>query len=281
MARTLVAEAKTDDPCPRVELTLTGMTAGDSTLTVWRSLDGVREAVRGARGVTVDGSGFWTDYEAPLNRALSYTVEVTSGADYGADPGMPAGVIVSSADWWIQDPLVPNSAVALSVTKKDGTTPRLTSAAIRELEYRSGLQVIPIMGSSAPMAITGQRLAASGVDLSMFTDAVEAATTLRNLLLQAVVLLVRPGAEQIGQVLPGSVYLAVAAPKEVPVTVPLGGALTRWDLVGDTVAPPAMSILVPVWTYGDVEGLIETYQQDLDAKSGGTYLDDLKNPSGA
>lgn len=276
---TLVAEAATDDPCPRVELTLTGLTAGDSTVNVWRTTDGVRQAVRGARGVSVDGSAFWVDYEAPLNRVLSYTVEVTAGAGV-SDTGSPSGVSVASGDWWIQDPLVPESAMALGVTKGDGSMPTLTSAAVRELEYRAGVQVIPIMGSAQPIAITGQRLAASGVDFSMFTDAAEAATLLRNLLAQAVVLLVRPGPE-LDDILPGAMYLAVGAPKEMPVTVPMGGSLTRWELSGDTVAPPSMSVLVPVWTYGDVEAIFETYQQDLDAKSGGTYLDDLKNPAGA
>lgn len=271
--------AKTDDPCPRAEITLTGLTAGDSTVTVWRTTDGIREAVRGARKVTVNGSAFWTDYEAPTNRVLSYSLEVTGGAGV-ADTGSPAGVSVASSSWWIQDPLVPESAMALGVTKGDPSVPTLTSAAVRELEYRSGVQVIPIMGSAAPIAITGQRLAAAGVDFSMFTDAAEAATSLRNLLMQASVLLVRPGT-QLGDVLPGSVYLAVGAPKEIPVTVPLGGSLTRWELTGDTVAAPSMSILVPVWTYGEVEAIWETYQQDLNAKGAGTYLDDLKNPAGA
>lgn len=279
MAWTLALEAKTDDPCPRVEVTLTGLTAGDSVINLWRTADGQREPVRGARGVTVNGSAFFTDYEAPLNRELSYDVEVLSGSAV-ADIGTPAYVTVASSTWWIQDPLVPGSAIPLGV-RSDGTEyPCLTAAALSALERKAGVQVIPIMGSSKPIAITGQRLAEAGVDFSMFTKAAEASTQLRNLLQQGTVLLVRKGAE-LGDALPGSVYTAIPSVVERPVTVPIGGNLTRWDLTGDTVAAPAMSVLVPIWTYGDVQALFETYQQAQDAKGAGTYLDDLKNPSGA
>jgi hypothetical protein len=269
----------TNAPCPRVDVTVTDLVPGDSVVNIWRTADGTREPVRGARGALVNGSAYFTDYEAPLNRTLSYSVEVLSGAA-AADAGTGASTTLTSSTWWIQDPLVPSSAVPLGV-RSDGTGyPCLTSAALASLERKAGVQVIPVMGSTRPIAITGQRLAAAGVDFSMFTKAAEATTRLRDLLRQAPILLVRE-AGGIGDALPGALYTAVPSVVEAPKTVPLGGTLTRWELSGDTVAAPAMNILVPVWTYGDVEAIFSTYQQAQDAKGAKTYLDDLKNPSGA
>lgn len=268
----------TFDPCPRVEVTISGLTAGASVVNVWRTADGKRQAVRGARKRNVNGSDFLVDYEVPQGRVVSYDLEIVTGPDAGtATPTQT--VMVDSGQWVIQDPLTPGTAIALNVTKQDSTAPYLTASAVKSLEYASSVTIIPILGSPDPVALVGQRQSAANLSLDMFTNMAEVTTTLRNLLMQSGVLLVRPTNTR-NNGIPGLSYFVSAKPVEKPVTVAFGGTLTNWALTGDLVAAPTMNVLVPVWTYGAVQALFATYAQDLAAKAGKTYLDVLKSPSG-
>lgn len=275
---TAVVVAKTDAPCPRVEITVTNLGAGTTVFNVWRTSDGVRKIVRSARNRTTVGSDFVIDYEAPLGRPVTYDVEVVSGVTVTA-PTVPGTTTISSATWWIQDPLVPSSAIPLAVNHQNPGIPNLTAAAVKALEYAADVTVIPILGSPEPVALMGGRRIAGNVDFSMFTRAAEATTTLRNLIQQTPLLLVRTnGLRNDG--IPGLAYFASARPIEHPVTVAFGGTLTEWKLQGDLVAAPSLNVLVPLWTYGDVQALWATYQQAQTALAAKTYLDVLKSPTG-
>jgi hypothetical protein len=140
--------------------------------------------------------------------------------------------------------------------------------------------LVPILGSPNPVALMGQRQAASAVSFDMFTNLATVTTQLRNLIQQTPLLLVRStGVRNDG--VPGLAYFASAAPVEQPVTVAFGGTLTTWKLSGDLVAAPTMNVLVPVWTYANVAALWSTYQQAQTTLAAKTYLDVLKSPSGA
>lgn len=286
---TLTPTAATDAPCPRIAVTIAGLTAGaDNTVTLWRTADGDRAAVRGTKGLTVNGSTAVTDYEAPLGRTVAYDLEVTAGPDTGTVTPTVTAVLNPPVDaagkptWWIQDPLVPGSAMALAVTRGDSSVPYLTAAAVKSLEYDASVAVIPVLGSALPVAIGGQRLAATGVDFSMFTNAAQATTDLRDLLQQTAVLLVRPPNTGREGGVPGLFYTAVPKAVEQPVTVGFGGTLTKWQLTATGVAAPTAAILVPVWTYGTVADLWADYQSAQTAYSGNaaTYLSVLKSPNG-
>lgn len=279
MAPSLAIVGKsTFDPCPRVEVTISGLTAGSSVVNVWRTADGKRQAVRGGRKRSVNGSDFVVDYEVPQARVVSYDLEIVSGPDVGSVTPTQT-VVVDSGSWVIQDPLTPGTAMALAVTKQDSSRPYLTAAAVKSLEYNASVSIIPILGSPDPVALMGQRLSASNVSFDMFTNMAQLTTQLRNLLMQAPLLLVRPNGTR-NNGIPGLAYFACAKPVERPVTVAWGGTLTNWGLQGDLVAAPTMNVLVPVWTYGTVKALFPTYQAKQTAMGGKTYLDDLKSPSG-
>lgn len=274
----LALVAKTDAPCPRVEVTITDLTPTTNTVTIWRTADGKRQAVRGARKRDIVGSDFVTDYEVPLGRLVSYEIEVVSGLN--AQVSAPAqAVTVNSTTGYIQDPLMPGSAVAISVDALGAGKATLQGDALRALEYAADMSVINILGSPDPVAIMGQRMAAAGVDMSMMTDAAQDGANLRNLLKQAPLVLVRP-LPGWGASLASLCYLAVSKPIEIPIDAEWGGSLIRWELNGDLVAAPTMNVLVPLWTYGDVKALWGTYQQAQTALSGRTYLDVLKSPAG-
>ena len=274
-------------PCPNVQVTITDLPPSANTVTVWRTADGARAAVRTTQGLTVTSSTAVNDWEAPQGRDVAYDLEVTAGVGRGTIAPTQHVTLTARTDtagkptWWIQDPLVPGTAIELAVTRGDGSRPYLTAAAVKALEYASDVSIVPIIGSDLPLAIGGQRLAAAGVDFSMFTATAQATTNLRNLLRSSSTLLVRPPGTGREAGLPGLVYTAVAKPAEQPVTVAFGGSLTRWSIAGDTVAPPTAAILVPVWTYQAVNALWSTYQQAQTALAAKTYLDVLKSPSGA
>jgi hypothetical protein len=227
----------------------------------------------------VAASDFIVDYEAPLNRVLSYDLEVVTGADAGATPAT-ATVTVLSSTWWIQDPLTPGTAIPVNVAKQDSTAPYLMASAVKSLEYGASVTLVPILGSTDPVALMGSRTIAANVSFDMFTNLASVTTALRNLIQQASLLLVRStGTRNDG--IPALAYFASAKPVEKPVTVAFGGTLTTWALSGDLVAAPTMNVLVPIWTYGNVQALWATYQQAQTTLAAKTYFDVLKSPTGA
>ena len=275
---TTTLQPLTDAPCPRIGVTIDGLGAGTTTYNLWRTSDGVRKRVRGSRNRTTVESDYIIDYEAPLGRPVTYEVEVVSGTNVLATT-YPGTATLTSGTWWIQDPLVPSSAIPLAVNHQNTGIPNLTAAAVKSLEYAADVTIIPILGSPEPVALMGGGRIAGNVDFSMFTRAAEATTTLRNLIKQTPLLLVRTnGVRNDG--IPGLAYFASAHPIEQPVTVAFGGTLTEWKLQGDLVAAPSLNILVPIWTYGDVQALWSTYQQAQTALAAKKYLDVLKSPTG-
>jgi len=263
-------------PCPRVGVTITGLGVGDSVVSVWRTADGEREPVRGARRVTLVDSAYLIDYDAPLGRPVSYEVEVISGPS-GADRVTSSSVTVDATSGCLMDPLIPQSAIP--VVGGDGNEgPYLRGEALASLEYAADVSLMTIMGSSKPMALFGQRMAARGVPLSMGTTSAEQNAKLKDLLMSSALLLFRP-VPGFGVDLPGSMFVTVPSAVEAPVNVAWGGNLTWWDLKADTVAAPTLRVLTATFSYGDVDILFDTYQQKQDATSG-SYLEDLKHPLG-
>lgn len=272
----VVAEALTDDPCPRVGLTITGLGVGDSVVSVWRTADGERNPVRGARRTTIVDAGFITDYDVPLGRPVFYELEVISGPG-GPSRTLTSTITVSSATSWLMDPLIPQTAVPV-VGGEGDQGPYLRGEALAQLEYAADVSLINIMGSDKPMALFGQRMAARGVPLSVGADLLEHNVRLKQLLQSTAQLLFRP--LPVFDYLPGTMFVSIPTATERPVDVAEGSYLTWWDLQADTVQAPVLKVLTATFTWGDVSLLFDTYQQKQDVSAGKTYLDDIKNPLG-
>jgi len=223
-------------------------------------------------------ASYVVDFDAPLGRPVSYEVEVVSGPS-GPSRVTSSSVTVDSSTGWLMDPLIPQTAVAITRRLLDSGQPTFAVSAMAKLERASDVQVFKILGSDRPMALFGQRMAAAGVDFSLITDAAQQNTDLRNLLSSTGMLLVRVPLSWT-DVLPGSWFAAVAKVSESPIGAPHGETVTAWDLSGDTVAAPTIKVLTATFTYGDVALLTSTYQQKQDRMAGKKYLDDLKNPIG-
>lgn len=269
---------KTDAPCGRVEITISDLDPGENYITLWRTADGKRRAVRGARKWRVIGSDFIVDYEVPLSRTTQYDLEVVTGVS--------AGVVIPSVNTtvtttcgYIQDPLDPESAVKLYADVGPGGEPSLTADALRELGYEQDETLIGILGSDEPVAMIGQRMAASGIPFDVFTDVAQQSTNLRNLLRQAGVVLIRP-LPGWSNGLPGLCYCSIKTVRELPVNDQFGGQIIEWKLTSTLVAAPTFNVMVAVVTYADVDALWTTYQSAQTALSGKTYLAVKKSPSG-
>jgi hypothetical protein len=273
----LAAEVLADEsPCPRVGLTLTGLSpTSESTVTVWKTVPGeARVAVRGLRNVRVVDSHYVDDFEVPLGRPVTYTLEVSG-------PVVPATLVVTvtvpSDKVWIQDPLDPTSAVGVAIHRQ-GADVYMTSTALRSISRPTSGSRVEVMGADYPTLLGGGRRGAQGVPLDIGTRSVTAAGRVRDLLNAASPLLVRTTPE-ISQI-PALSYVD-ADVEELPLTMFIDdGAqyrLTRWAITGDLVQPPSMHLLVPTWTYDEVSALYETY--DAAAALGRTYLEMLRDPT--
>lgn len=274
-------------PAPRVGVTITDLGIGDSIVTVWQIADGARNAIPGYRRVPMIDAAFVIDYYVPLGRPVTYEVEVLSGPD-GANRTTSDPVTVASDTGWLMDPLVPQSAVPVVGERRTSGDIYLRGAALAQMEFAADASVIKIMGSKKPMALFGERMAATGLDTSMGTRSQAENAQLKDLLESTASLHFRPLPVWGDLQLDGSMFLLNPVVRKTPVNVLIGGNLTWWDMVSDVVQGPTIKVLTATFTYGDVQILFSTYQQKIDAivaaaSAAGespTYLFDLKHPIG-
>lgn len=274
----LTCEALVDEPCPRVEITISGLGLSPSTVSLWRIEDGVRSPVRGARRVSMVDADFVTDYDAPLGRPISYELEVIASSD-GSSRTASAPVTLESDSAWIMDPLMPQSAVAVRRSMLPSGEATFEASAMATFDYAADAQLYRILGSDKPMAMFGQRLAAAGVDLTMVTNAVEQNARLKALLSSSGQFLIRAPLAWT-DVLPGACFAMVANVSQKPLGARRGSPLTVWSMTADVISAPTIKVLTATFSYGDVEMMMDSYQQKQDLMVGKSYLDDLKNPVG-
>jgi hypothetical protein len=267
-------------PGPRTGVTVDGLDPdGPTVVSLWRSSPGgKRRVVRGWSRRTVFGADYVEDAEVPLGRAVTYDLQIHSGAII--PDSVQATVLVESEFGYIQDPLVAGSMVPVTGGEHGGNWPgsTLRSSAFAALQRGVGGDAVPILGSDEPIGLFGQRMALSGVDFSVMTYAAEQGTMLRSLLSATTLVLVRT-LPAWGS-LPDLLY-TVPSVSEEPQNPWAGGTLTLWRLAGDQLAPPSVNVIVPIWSYDDVAALWSTYaeQQAAMVAAGATYLDDLRDPS--
>lgn len=275
----ITLEVLTDAPCPRVGITLTGLGLQDSVVTVWQLHGTERTPVQGHRRVLLTDSTYLVDYFAPLERPVTYEVEVVTGAD-GPSRTTSAAVTVPSATGWLMDPLIPETAVPVVGKRTTDSDIYLRSPALAEMEYKSEMSIFSIMGSSKRMALFGQRMAESGLDTSLGVRSATENAKLKKLLMSTAHLVFRPLPEWGDLQLAGTLYLGAPVVRQTPVNVLTGGKITWWDIKSDVVAAPTVRVLAATFSYGDVDMMMDSYQQKQDLMAGKTYLDDLKNPLG-
>jgi hypothetical protein len=273
----MTCEPVLDEPCPRVTVTVTGLSPGEHVVTVWRVADGERTPVRSARTLTVVDSFFVDDFEAPFNRFITYELEILSGQDASL-PQLLVDTELRSDKGYIQDPLNPAAAVPVQGVRGQNGETYFRSDAFASIAYSVGASLFPVMGATRPVSIGGTRQAPSNVPLSISTLAQTENLRLRDLVQSATHLVIRPLPEW-GDFIPGTATYLAETIEEQPVTVQMGGSLTRWVTSGTIVRSSSARVVIALWTYQDVAEIFATHDQKQTAATGFTYLEDQKNPA--
>jgi hypothetical protein len=255
---------------PRVRVTVTEV-ASSLTFTLTRLCEGESWAVPGWKSRTFTDSDTDIDWAAPLNRPVTYTLSANGSAI------CTATIVLESEDAIIQDPIQPDRFLAV---KTSGVNPgylTMTSDALTSLEYRADQSRVQVMGSPYPVALGGQVTAASRVNVSVASDDAVTAAAFRKLRAGSPILLLRTTTDMVP--LPSLAYLS-AEVAEQPVTVHMGGSLTRWNVTGDLVSAVVQAAISGFVTNDEVQQLLAgVLNSEVDlAYSGLTNLDVQKNP---
>ena len=162
----IVAEALLTAPTDRVRVTVSGLAGSEQLVTVWRRWDSERDAVQGARRISVVDSFFVDDFKAPLGRSITYELEVLSGPHAGVQ-GVAVTTLLPSTSGWIHDPMSPSMAVRVHGTKVGDET-YFRSEAFTKIGRNAKVNDFEIMGATRPVSPGGIRQAASGIPLSIY-----------------------------------------------------------------------------------------------------------------
>jgi predicted DNA-binding transcriptional regulator AlpA len=266
-----LAVEQTDDARPTALLTVTGLGVVSVSVRITRTVSGVALTVPGALAWDVVDSGVLRDYAAPLNVQTTYTLWVN---------GVIADVktfTVVSATAWLQDPRQPDRALPVYVDESVIGALTMRAEALQQIDYNAASSRMTVMGDRLPVSFGGQRMAPQGLDASVSTYESETADSLRELISEAPILLLRTVPEMVP--LPPVVYL-LANVSEIPQNVHIGGGFTAWSVTGDFVRPVLQQVVSGFLTYDDVQAVlgVYTYDEVQTLAAGTTYLDWSKNP---
>ena len=267
---TLELETLTGPP-PAVRVTVSGV-ASTTTFTLTRLCEGVTQTVPGWRANTFTDSLVYTDWVAPLDRPVTYSLSAGGVVVASATITLPSG-----GTGWLQDPLLPEQSVAVALNRAGGDL-SLDGSALKQIDYKNQSSPIPILGSPTPVFFGGQRRAGSGLNLTMrsFTDTASAAFV--NLITDTPILLLRTIPAMTG--VPALAYLN-ADVSQKPFTKHLpGGQQQVWTITGDLISAVMQAAITGAVTYDEVQQLLAGYTYvDVLGKAGQTtYLDWQKNP---
>ena len=156
MAGISVEHLVDEEGAPQVGVTVDGLDGGStSVVTVEWSTDGrTWNAVRGALRAPVTGAGFFRDFIPPLNVETTYRLTVVSGLTIPAD--LTDTIVVPSQYAWMQDPLDPKTAVAVTTVRHDGGIALLKPSA-GQITRHLPVDLAQVQGARLPVASIGVR----------------------------------------------------------------------------------------------------------------------------
>ena len=273
------AEMLTVEGAPQAGVTVTGLEAGNQVISVQVSWDGgaTFKDVSGGRRVVAVGGAFVRDYFPPLNVPATYRVVEHSISGAPTSDTLP--LTIASDRSWLQDPLSPREAVELiGDWPHQGSESMLTWGTATEVSYRQTVESVTVLGSKRPVASVGQRLVAGEMPMKISHEVAAEGGKLRRLLMSSGVLVLRMNAptplDPVAHVAVGDAVERVLNPGVV-------GSISTWDLTATQVRPLSLRIVVPFWTYADVNALWvgNTYADVSAARPGDSYLEWLRDPS--
>jgi hypothetical protein len=251
---TFSIDARTNPPA--ADIYISGLPAGTSR--IWLYREWLSKSVRVRTDDQAKIIALATrleDYDVPLGTDVSYRVRAFSAtgselAVSGNSSGTVAFATIDPDTAWLSDPLAPGLGVNLVL---DGSSDQ-------QRTYQSGGVVAKVIGSSLPVAITENRLQASSWSFTFRAPDFETAGRLEALLQPGGVLLLRAD-PTVMQHPTGLLYLM--APQvvrdNIGYSLAYEGEQSEWTLVGDSVRPPTVGVVMPVREYLGVREESSTY----------------------
>jgi hypothetical protein len=250
------------NPCPRVDVSLTGLASTVQSVTVWQITDEGRFPVRNGSNIYAVGGAIVTDYEPPLGVPVSYAAEQfdSAGIFVGWTDSSSTTIAADPVTAWFQDPLDPASAVR---TTMDASFADKVSETREVKLHRIGDETIALMG---------YRGLIQGLTMRVYTTSAADADDLRAVLRRTQVLVRTPPPVPI----PRALHVVIPTVPQKGVDITGGGSVYVWDLEGDQVTRSSLDIAVPVVTWQRYINKYPTWADFIAAYP--TWFDAMKNP---
>jgi len=242
-------------------------------VTVERSTD--RSAWVPVRGAVAhpmpEGGWAGRDWAVPLGKPVFYRATVD-----GQVVGTAEIMVKTNGDSWLQDAFQPRNGVKVKI---DDLSPLWGVDAFRQASWPLPVSTVQVMGATLPVESVGVRQRYGNIPLQIYAAIPADSGTLRRLLFQAGILLLRGAPcellEDAFVVLPDLTETHLGNPHEV----------AEFTAVARIVTEPSPLVEIPSWTYSAVETQVgqllgaATYGQ-VKAKTGAkTYSDVTIDPT--
>lgn len=242
------------NPTPHIRVEVSGIVG--QRITVYRSMSGQVSVVRGAYKQPTLGSAmeFW-DWEAPFGVPVSYRAEVVDGSSTAMAQSGSATLDVSAV--WISDPLSPRVSLAVE----------LEGPSAQQVDYDRAEEVLPVTGSSLPIAVSGISGDGAGMAISFRAYTVGQRLSILAVLRSPGPTLLRCpsiAGKPIYSMLPSLAYLSTPKWTATDVDQAFGGGGSRVSSTAVTLVRPPMSpVAVAPRTYQDALNEADTYTAGL------------------
>jgi hypothetical protein len=241
---------------PYVDVLVSSIDAGISTVTVWRTIKGRELRVRGMVALSAAGSVTALDFEAAPGFLASYRVQQFDAGGNFVSWSTPVTITPpANSDprvAWFHNPLDPTTSVKVLMTLGAGST------IARPLD----MEILRPKGRSAGVALFGVRQGVTGVPLDCVTlteadaDLFDALWGGYDDLTVIPIICVRlPKQMRV----PSPLFALVASPQQMPLDFSHAGTLTQWALTGDEISPPPEAIIVALLDYADFTAFYTDY----------------------
>lgn len=272
-----VAPTLTEKPGYGVEVYFPTLDADATEITVWRTADGLTEAVAGALHATVAGDFVVTDWAVPFGVVSSYTAEIfdVGGASV---TGLPSTTQVESGNVVVSNPTDPEQLFAASMLK----------VSFSRISRPRRTEQVFVFGLAAPFEQNWGKGAIQGLPFEVLTDTDEQALELQTLLGSSPLLIRTPPRFV---TVPRLLYASIKTPEHNPLEWGRGGEPIVWVMSVDEVQPTSKAIIRPLITWDDWEAAFPGAVDPLDVQPGeylwddvlaiysaGTWTDAVRNP---
>lgn len=263
-----VAPTLTEKPGYGVEVYFPTLDALATQITVWRTADGVTEAVAGALRATVAGDFVIIDWMVPFGVVSSYAAEIFD-AGGASVTGLPSTIQVDSDDVVLSNPTDPEQLFAVT----------MMNVSFSRVGRRRRTEQVFVFGLAAPFEQNWGKGAIQGLPFAVETATNDEATRLQDVLDSSPLLLRTPPKFV---TVPRLLYASIKEPEHDPSEWQVGDESIVWTLTIDEVQPTSKAIIRPLITWDDWEQAFPNPEDLWDVVtalySAGTWTDAVRNP---